>query len=350
MSTILSKSPYHINVSETDLIYAEVDVYIYTGTQTTSRFATPNYTLKSTAINGALSFDIGSLVNDAIQYPSDSTYRTDGAWLDYVIRKYTDDGTGPVLATDAFVQLYAVDGYSYFSEGANYDSDKALCFSSGYLYVPAGETIRFPINKRVGVTYKEFRDGNTDDASPDVEITLTNNALSGQQFSYTSTALNSVDRVQVYRTGGTYDEVKIVRTEECKYSPVKLKFVNRHGAMEDLWFNKISKLKTTVESKDYQNNQILSNGTYNTFEHQFRKFNTQARESMTINTGFLVEEMNESFNQLLMSSKVWMDYEGSVHPVNIKTSSIKHKTSLNDKLIQYTLEIDFAYNKINTIR
>lgn len=350
MSTILSKSPYHINVSETDLIYAEVDVYVYTGEQTVDRFSTPNYTLKSTAINGALSFDIGSLVNDALQYPSSSSYRTDGAWLDYEIRKYTDDGSGPVLATDAMVQLYAVDGYSYFSEGANFESEKALCLSSPYLYVPSGESIRFPINRREGLYYKEFRNGNTDDANPDIEITLVNTDFSGQQVQYLASTNDTVDRIQICRADNTYDEVRIVRLDECKYEPLKLKFVNRYGCMEDLWFFKLSKLKTKIESKEYQNNQILSDGTYNTFEHQFRRFNSQAKESLVVNSGFVDESMNEAFTQLLMSTKVWIEYNNQILPVNISSKELEHKTSLNDKLIQYTLNVDFAFNKINTIR
>lgn len=350
MSTILSKSPYHINVSETDLIYAEVDIYVYTGEQTVDRFASPNYTLKSTAINGSLTFDIGSLVNDAIQYPADNSYRTDGAWLDYEIRKYTDDGTGPVLATDAIVSKYCVDGYSYFSEGANFESEKALCLSSPYLYAPSGEQVRFPINKREGVIYKEFRNGNTDNANPDVEVNLTSTDFSGQQVQYTNTFNNTVDRVQICRADNSYDEVRIVRLDECKYEPIKLKFVNRFGCMEDLWFFKLSKLKTKVTNKEYQNNQILSDGTYNIHEHQFRRFNSQAKESLTINSGFIDESMNEAFTQLLMSSKVWIEYDNQTLPVNISSKQLEHKTSLNDKLIQYTLNVDFAFNKINTIR
>tara|TARA_R110002049_G_scaffold115929_2_gene268208 strand:- start:556 stop:1608 length:1053 start_codon:yes stop_codon:yes gene_type:complete len=350
MSTLLSKSPYHVNVSVTDLIYAEVDIYIYTGEKTVDRPTNPSYTLKSTAINGALSFDIGSLVNDAIQYPADGTYRTDGAWLDYEVRKYTDDGTGPVLTTDSIVSLFAVDGYSYFHEGANFDAQKGLCLSTNTYYVPSGESIRFPINKREAVTYKEFRNGNTDDANPDVTVSFATNNFSGQQFTYPATSNDAVDRIQVITDDSFTNEIKIVRLDECKYEPIKIKFVNRYGAMEDLWFFKTSKLKTKVESKDYQNNQILSSGAYNTYEHQFRKYNTQARESLTINSGFVTEDMNEAFTQLLMSSKVWATYNGNELPVNVKTTDIEHKTSLNDKLIQYTMDVDFAFNKINTIR
>lgn len=489
--TIFSKSPYHINVSVSNLVYTEVDIYVYTGTNVTDRPATPNYVLKSTAINQSSSFDIGSLVNDAIQYPADGSYRTDGAWLDYVIRYYTDSGSGPVLTTDPIVSLYAVDGYTYFHEGANFDAQKGLCLSSNVIYAPVGEDIKFPINKRVATHMMEFKNGNTDNNNSDEYETFNGSDDSDSQFIYPSTRFTSVDMVRVGTVAGnlisdgtfseglsgitnnsgtainidnrilltrgnvgventaaipltgltvgeTYklslsvcdpsvtgfnitaeelevefvgatdtdrlgviwtdtdgydkrfsgeftvqdtsgqldlrlngsdgdqimidnvtvqqedynflEEVKIYRFDECKYDPIRVKFVNRYGAMEDLWFFKTSKLKTKVDSDTYQNNQLLSNGGYNTYDHQFRKYNIQAKETLTINSGFVVEEMNESFTQLLMSSKVWITYEGREMPVNIKTTDIEHKTSLNDKLIQYTMDVDFAFNKINTIR
>ena len=489
--TIFSKSPYHINISEANLVYTEVDIYVYTGVSATDRPATPNYVLKSTAINESSSFDIGSLVNDAIQYPADGTYRTDGAWLDYVIRYYTDNGSGPVLTTNPVVSLYAVDGYSYFHEGANFDAQKGLCLSTNVIYAPIGEAVKFPINKRMSTHSMIFKNGNTDNTAADLYTTYNGSSDSAEQFTYPSTRFTSTDMIRVgtvagnlisdgtfseglsgitnnsgtairidnrvlltrgtvgirntaaipltgltvgetYRldlsvcdpsvtgfsltaeeleiwfvgatdtdslgviwtdtdgydqrfgneftvqdTSGDLDiringadgqqimidnvtiqqvdynfleEVKIYRFDECKYDPIKVKFVNRYGAMEDLWFFKTSKLKTEVESDTYQNNQLLSNGAYNTYDHQFRKYNIQAKETLTINSGFVVEEMNEAFVQLLMSSKVWITYEGREMPVNVKTTDIEHKTSLNDKLIQYTMDVDFAFNKINTIR
>ena len=160
MSTILSKSPYHINVSDTDLIYAEVDVYVYTGEQTVDRFGTPNYTLKSTAINESLSFDIGSLVNDAIQYPSDSSYRTDGAWLDYEIRRYTDDGTGPVLVTDAIVS-YSELVFNLYTSSSN-PSDVAiveelLTLSTNMLSIEEFPPVVFPCTVRFTLVSRLIR-------------------------------------------------------------------------------------------------------------------------------------------------------------------------------------------------
>ena len=40
----------------------------------------------------------------------------------------------------------------------------------------------------------------------------------------------------------------------------------------------------------------------------------------------------------------------NVLPINIKTSSINYKTSLNDKLVEYTIDFDRSYNVINNVR
>ena len=37
-------------------------------------------------------------------------------------------------------------------------------------------------------------------------------------------------------------------------------------------------------------------------------------------------------------------------PVIPKTKSLTYKTSVNDKLTQYTIEFDYAYDAINTVR
>ena len=38
-----------------------------------------------------------------------------------------------------------------------------------------------------------------------------------------------------------------------------------------------------------------------------------------------------------------------VEPVNLNTSSVELKTSVNDKLINYTMDFDFAYDNLNNI-
>jgi hypothetical protein len=57
--------------------------------------------------------------------------------------------------------------------------------------------------------------------------------------------------------------------------------------------------------------------------------------------------------QLLLSEQVFLtkltDRE-LVLPIIPKTSNVTYKTTLNDRLVQYTIEFDYAFDKINTIR
>ena len=39
-----------------------------------------------------------------------------------------------------------------------------------------------------------------------------------------------------------------------------------------------------------------------------------------------------------------------ITPVKVKTSSVNFKTSVNDRLIEYTMEFEEAYDYINNIR
>ena len=71
---------------------------------------------------------------------------------------------------------------------------------------------------------------------------------------------------------------------------------------------------------------------------------------MTLNTGFYPESYNEVFRQLNLSENIWITKDNKVLPVSLKTSDIAFKTQLNDRLINYTMEIEFAYDKINSVR
>lgn len=56
----------------------------------------------------------------------------------------------------------------------------------------------------------------------------------------------------------------------------------------------------------------------------------------------------------MLSEKVWLTNvtEGfeQVLPINVKTSNITYKTSLNDRLVEYTIDFDKSYDTINNIR
>ena len=128
-------------------------------------------------------------------------------------------------------------------------------------------------------------------------------------------------------------DIPISYESECKYDPKRITFINRNGAMEDVWFFKASKNSLNTERKFYQNNNIISGGTYNVQAGQNKVFNITSKETMTLNTGFLNEIYNETFTQLMHSENVWITENGQLTPVVIKSEDFAYKTSLNDKMI-----------------
>jgi len=60
------------------------------------------------------------------------------------------------------------------------------------------------------------------------------------------------------------------------------------------------------------------------------------------------------FKQMMLSEKVWVTNilatGEQVLPINVKTSDITYKTSLNNKLVEYTIEFDKSFDTINNIR
>ena len=82
-----------------------------------------------------------------------------------------------------------------------------------------------------------------------------------------------------------------------------------------------------------------------------QEYNKNGKESITLNSGFVVEALNESFKQLLLSEEVKLyDFDNSsTQAVKLSLSSLDYKTITNDKLINYTIEVEFSNNIIDDI-
>jgi len=136
---------------------------------------------------------------------------------------------------------------------------------------------------------------------------------------------------------------------ECKYKPYKVSFINKIGVLEDLWFFKKSMESLSVDRSEFNQftldsykNGILSN-------HSYKNFNVNGKEKLTLNTGFVPDNFRENFRQLMLSESVYVYKDSLKLPVNVSDSSIEYKTHVNDKLVNYTIEFDYAYDKINNL-
>ena len=132
---------------------------------------------------------------------------------------------------------------------------------------------------------------------------------------------------------------------EPKYTPVKVSFINKFGVIQDLVFFKKREDSFNTTQQDFKAN-ILRNGTYLPHTGQKQIINKQASAKLKLSTGFYPEEFNEVFKQLQYSINYWIDDE----PAILTGSNFAFKTSVNDKLINYSFDFEFANTDINDIR
>lgn len=134
-------------------------------------------------------------------------------------------------------------------------------------------------------------------------------------------------------------------TEECRYTPVDIAFQNKEGALQFLTFFKAKSESLSVTNEEFESDR----GQPQDGNHQYVRFNVQAREKFKVNSGFVKEVMNETFKQLLLSERVWMLEDDVYTPLNVASKTLEYKTRQKERLINYEIEFDFAFNEINNV-
>ena len=139
--------------------------------------------------------------------------------------------------------------------------------------------------------------------------------------------------------------ITLLITEECRYTPIDIFFQNREGSLQSLTFFKIATETLSVKSEEFQANR----GQAYLGNHQKIKYNVQGETKFKVNSGFVSEDLNETFTELLLSQRVWK-YENSVFvPLNVSSKSMEYKTRQKDRLINYEIDFEYAFNAINNI-
>ena len=170
-----------------------------------------------------------------------------------------------------------------------------------------------------------------------------------QGGSYTIGAINS--------SGNTLLD-KITINLNCPtlkgYEPIRLAWLNQWGAWDYYTFTMKSAKTTSTKGSTYQ--QI--EGTWNESVYQIngfkggkKAFRVNATEKISMNTDFVSESESEWFEDLINSPEVYIldGYQSQAAnpalnqyatPVRLTTSNFTRKTVANDKLMQYTFEVE----------
>ena len=371
------RSPYFIKVSDASLASVEFNLYIWDGVETSiPGAATYTFTKDVAGGNTYITFEIADYVRDFIvtEY---GDYSTNAVWVYWSYQMYSDLARTTAIGTPITGQRLAVDGYGFFEDGIHprESTIDVLMQDNTDIYYLDGQDIVFALYDEgatnvsidgvsVPAVYWEqvseywdtyvgtWESGATDQAIGDstdssnkiVYVKITETELFGDIETITVTK-------SVAAGGGTLT-LRLIKVCEPKYTPMKVIFYNKYGAMQDLWFFKKSQTTLNVTSDTFKRNTIDFSGTptYNTAYHQIKSFNVNGKESITLNTGFLPESFNGLIKQIMLSEEVWIDNGTNVLPVRPTTNSLNIKKTVNDKLISYTMNFEYAFDKINNIR
>ena len=373
------RSPYFTGTVEPNSSYAILELRIWNGSFY-SPPSTAQYTLRKTVVgtSTAIFFELSELIRDYIDITFDGNYNGQAVWVKWVHNVFNASSTTPIFSSTS-TQL-ALDGYWYFEEPQT--ATPSALISNRELFVLEDNAFRIPIYINNTPTVVFYKDGEviaSETFTPSPEsanqikyVSIYGDSVNWDTFQervienfgtyesndclqsfFNNYSIGAVDKITISDSNGI-ETIKVNVVEECKYEPKKVTFINKFGALQDMYFFKKAVEQMTIEKESYKSNIISSLGTYNSSNHVNRNFNVIGNESVTLSSGFLSEEYNEVFKQMMLSEKVWvtniLETGEQVLPINVKTSDITYKTSLNNKLVEYTIEFDKSFDTINNIR
>ena len=388
MARINTRSPYWKTISDSYLSYAILNLYVYTGNSSNVP-SQPTYTIRKSVLPSenvagatySIDFEIAELVRDELDIIFDGDYNGQAVWTRVNISGY--NASGSLITLPINETTIAFDGYNYFEEQTTDEGN--IMITNRELFVLEDNTFRLPIYTGLNApTVVFYKDGEIiasetfsydQDSSNQIKyVSIYGDTVNWDTFEervfedggvdfessvclqsfFNNYSIGAVDKIEVSGSGQKIQTIKVNVLEECKYEPKKVTFINKFGALQDMYFFKKAVEKMTVKKESYKANILNANKTYSISSHTNRDFNITAKESITLSSGFLSEEYNEVFKQMMLSEKVWItniiETGEQVLPINVKTSNITYKTSLNDRLVDYTFDFDYSFNVINNIR
>jgi hypothetical protein len=303
MANILLRSPQYISVSSA--ASAKLTITID---------GTLRYTIIKNAINSRVVFEISELCRDYIEHSFTQSNPAETITIATQRFRYTEangGGTETDLGTSTDTGF---DGYGLFTGSVNPTLPSTTLQSNTDIYLPFNTASYIATN------------------------TLSTKAIISATDTSISLGIPSVT-------------FTIHRVCDSKFGSSKITFLNRFGALQEMYFFHKSSEDITTTSESYKRNIFdYANTNYSSTDHQMQKFNTNATKKTTLNTPFVTGQFNEAIEELMLSEYVWLTQGSITHPVTPSTKSLRFKTSVNDKLVQYTIEFDHTSSVINNVR
>lgn len=366
MKIIFIRSPFFIEVDEANQIGSKVELFIWN--KGTTKPTVPTYTLSKKAPSVSEtknSYNISNYVKEYIDiiepiYPPEADEESVKQWcyVEIITYKETTVGNYEEVSAEEYV---AFNGFKNYLQGMQTPISIATLYRILTGYLP---------NR----TYKYNRNGaNEGQTMPNVNIFISQNANKKYKVRYTNLreteqetntiiedpatdALFTIPISNIYNAefedGNIFeilvDDNSVFKTTfiaecEIKYRPMLCSFINKNGGWDYLTFFKAKTEAWEVKNKEY--NLLPDSLDYNTARGESKFFNYEAKQTVKINTGWVEEYYNELIKDLMVSETILLDGV----PVKLKTMTTDLKSSLQDKMINYTIDFEYNYNQINNV-
>jgi len=352
MSNIFVRSPFIIEIDEVGQTESKVELFIW---NTGSQPSQPQYVLTKpipASNNTQTTYNVSPLIREYITFATrQNPYNSTGVSntsqrANVVIKTYKFTGTYTLLDTLTYT---AFDGYGYYNDGYNYDAgDYHLNEGTYYYYLAESSNPSSNTNERGG--FVRFL-ANSGDYRRYTELNTGLQSSSGLTAGWVDlprlfpTYYDNGNLLEILDAGNNVLASWIFKPiEECKYETVVCDFVNRYGSWQREWFFKASQNTLNIESIDYNlMQQDLVN--YDVLEGQRKSFNTNGKEQIKVNTGWVDESWNNTLKQMMLSERILVNDL----PVKLNTKSQELLKHINKNLINYTLDFEFTCDIINSV-
>jgi hypothetical protein len=354
MNIVQVRSPFKIIINEPTQLLTQVKLYIWN--QGDTEPTTPTYTFSKAVPSIASRECVFNISNQLQEYINPISAVNDTSvvedenpksWCFFKVERYsgTSDKDFTLLDTTDYIGLNGFTDYMSGNQVAEVADFKLLDFPNAIYNSEFGYTGYF--NLLIDTDAKEFEldyDNSDDYIAP---IPLYNMGILLLKVPYVNFDFDWTLPFKI-TLRDVADDLRLIvlyskMIEECKYTPVECTYQNSFGGWRFLTFYKAQTNSITVKGSEF--NFLPNKTNYNPLKGQSKVFNLNGNQSVKLNTGWVDENYDVLIRDLLLSETVLIDNK----PAMVKSKSQTYKTQLKDKMMNYEIEFDYAFDLINNV-
>jgi hypothetical protein len=176
--------------------------------------------------------------------------------------------------------------------------------------------------------------------------------------------IQGVDLVELYNNAGVSGDTTLLvstastqvaflieRPCENRYGLIPLHYLNRWGVYESYVFNALHRTQVDVTRESFQRAMYAQTDMSAKWAYGYQintPYMVNAKEKYTLNSNYIPEGDNDSVQQMFLSDNILLE-DGAIKSATITDSSLGFKTRTNDKLIDYTINVEVNSPLINKV-